>query len=377
MKIDRNLLHRYQQKQCSQEERALIDSWIDSLADASPEIKDNVLLRRLSSLDERMEVSLRERPKKKLKKWAVAASILIPILLFGGYYANQYLAARRLDELAAIESPNWTKSVIKMENDQQINIDSIRIGDTVHVGSYSLVKHSNGEIQYINLPHGDAPIFNRLTTMSGGISSIVLADGSKVWLNAGSELRYPIKFDKSSREVELIGEAYFEIAKQEIAGIRVPFYVRNAHKTIAVLGTKFNANFYDEPEIALLEGKIALGTTIAQTESKGLSYPETLRPNELYSHGKIKSSSDIKRYVYWKNGYFNLNEVKLASLVKRMEEWYNIPIVMDEALGNEVLIGRMSRSKKIKEILDLITIALPASYDYKNGIIYLKFEKQK
>lgn len=377
MKIDRNLLHRYQQKQCSQEERALIDSWIDSLADASPEIKDNVLLTRLSSLDERVEASLRVRPIIKLKKWAVAASILIPILLFGSYYANQYLAARRLTELAAIESPNWTKSVIVMENNQEINIDSIRIGDTVHVGKYSLVKHSNGEIQYVNLPQDDAPIFNRLTTMTGGISSIVLADGSKVWLNAGSELRYPIKFDKSSREVELIGEAYFEVAKQEIAGKRIPFYVRNAKKTISVLGTKFNANFYDEPEIALLEGKIALGKTEAQTQAQGLTYQETLRPNDVYSRGKIQSSTDIKRYVYWKNGYFNLNEVKLATLVKRMEEWYNIPIVMDEALGNEVLIGRMSRSKKIKEILDLITIALPASYDYKNGIIYLKFEKQE
>ena len=117
-----------------------------------------------------------------------------------------------------------------MENNQEINIDSIRIGDTVHVGKYSLVKHSNGEIQYVNLPQDDAPIFNRLTTMTGGISSIVLADGSKVWLNAGSELRYPIKFDKSSREVELIGEAYFEVAKQEIAGERIPFYVRNAKK---------------------------------------------------------------------------------------------------------------------------------------------------
>jgi ferric-dicitrate binding protein FerR (iron transport regulator) len=181
-----------------------------------------------------------------------------------------------------------------------------------------------------------------------------LPDGTNVWLNAMSELRFPVKFGTKERKVELIGEAYFEVAKNK----EVPFKVLTAHQEIEVKGTHFNVNSYADENFArttLLEGSVKISEPATPAKSWMLSPGEQAETNKKTGQTVI-ANANLKGAVAWKNGYFLFNDEKLESIMAKIARWYDIEVVYEGNLEGRSLLGQIERSKNISSILNLLEL---------------------
>jgi ferric-dicitrate binding protein FerR (iron transport regulator) len=177
-----------------------------------------------------------------------------------------------------------------------------------------------------------------------------LPDGSKIWLNAASSLKFPTAFTGSQRDVELTGEAYFEVAKNPSK----PFMVNVNALKVKVLGTHFNINAYsDEDDIktTLLEGSVRL----ASGNSHNL-----LKPGE---QGIVKGNNirvievDAERTAAWKNGFFDFNRASIRDIMKQLSRWYNIEVVYNGKVSDDEFMGRIERNVKLSQVLHVLELS--------------------
>jgi ferric-dicitrate binding protein FerR (iron transport regulator) len=211
--------------------------------------------------------------------------------------------------------------------------------------------------------------YNTITIPYGKVFEVQLSDGTLVYLNSGTTLKYPTKFiEGQSRHVFLTGEAYFEVAKNK----KMPFLVTANKMEVKVLGTHFNiAAYQDEDAITatLLEGKVAVEVDNSHT---------ILIPNQQLSYAlsdkKIAVKNVLtKNVISWKNGFFMFDEVSLLQATKQMSRTYNIPIViLNKNLENFKLSGSISNQQKIEDILMALKSLNNISYEIKNNTVYLK-----
>jgi hypothetical protein len=189
-----------------------------------------------------------------------------------------------------------------------------------------------------------------LSTPKGGQYQVTLADGTNVWLNAATVLRYPQKFASNIRTVELEGEAYFEIARNE----KAPFVVRTKNERVQVLGTHFNVNTYKDDQIStvsLLEGsvKVSLPNKISQILKPG-------QQSIAYTDRIDVQPVNISEAVAWKNGEFMFNSESLVSAMAKIARWYDIEIVVEPQLREIAIWGTISRYEKFDKVLELIKL---------------------
>ncbi len=210
-----------------------------------------------------------------------------------------------------------------------------------------------------------------LTTPIGGQYHIVLSDGTKVWLNAASTLKYPSRFQGAERKIELIGEAYFEVEKRKQLDTESKFIVLSGDQEVCVLGTNFNINAYTEEKritTTLLEGKVQVrlkdGRTVEhgdKTRAKVTNQPETitLTPGEqsVLTNDSQKFSVhmiDPESAVDWKNGEFVFRE-SLETAMRRIARWYGIEVVYESSAPKDLMLGGwVSRENNLSEVLKVI-----------------------
>jgi ferric-dicitrate binding protein FerR (iron transport regulator) len=196
----------------------------------------------------------------------------------------------------------------------------------------------------------------------GGQYKLILSDGTKVWLNAASSLRYPSKFTGTDRRVELTGEAYFEVASQlSFAGKKTPFIVqlpdqKNIKRSVEVLGTHFNINAY-ENELAtrttLIEGKVNIHAGPHQL---------LLKPGEqarFNSSGKLDKvpGVDLESVLAWKNGVFQFSNADVVEVFRQLERWYDIEIEWKGTIGNQRFEGIVPRSSQLAEVIKILEMS--------------------
>lgn len=363
MGFDRSILERYHQGTCTDAEKALVESWFDDFEGES-DMDKATFLAHLESLDKKFYAQGPEKIFPMRRILAIAASLVV---LFGlGLFLKQTYFTDRTDQiLTAVKSPTKSNAVIVLDNQQEYNLDSLGQGDTLAMDQYLITKLESGEIQYILNDDISTPVYHTIRTKAGGTANLVLADGSKVWLNVNSELKYPLEFEVDSRDVFLEGEGYFEVAKKEASNERIPFYVHGKDHTVSVLGTKFNANF-ERAEVALLEGKVGVSRTDNFIKGQD-NFLVTLLPNQVFKTDKAVIAKNIEEYIDWKEGYFNLNNQTLGELSKKISAWYGLEIEVDKSLENQMLFGRISRDKNLKEVSQLLADVLPMTYQYQNN----------
>lgn len=189
----------------------------------------------------------------------------------------------------------------------------------------------------------------KASTPRGGTYQIVLSDGTKVWLNASSELKFPASFNQTKqRSVELSGEAYFEVAKNKMK----PFMVRSNGQEIEVLGTHFNVNSYLDEKVTkttLLEGAIKLSQLKRDNPA---SY--VLRPGQQAVAGNtvVIRNVDAMDVIDWKNGMFIFNKESLESIMRKLSRWYDVDVVFeDEKLKSKLLGGLYHVSVQLPKYL--------------------------
>jgi len=207
------------------------------------------------------------------------------------------------------------------------------------------------------------------------VISLTLSDGTKVWLNSESSLKYPTAFNGNAREVEITGEAYFEVRSQE-SGARSgasPFIVRKKDVSVTVLGTHFNVNAYDDEDVikvTLLEGSVRMSSLLEDQgaslrggipRASGQSQLKSviLKPGEQgvvtqNSELRTQNSVDLEAVMAWKNGKFIFNETSIDVIMKQISRWYDVEVEYVGAKPDVHFIGDISRRENISEVLKML-----------------------
>lgn len=372
MKIDDSLFARYRAGQCSPGEMAVVERWLDQL-DKFPEPEDKRMLCLLENLDEKMPF-VKERKKQFDWRWFAAASVIILLTTTLYLYWQRQQERILFASIEEVKAPLKSNAVVVLENNLEFDLDKLKRNDTLQASGYRIVRTVDDQLIYLtDAGNTSKVVYNTIRTKTGGTAHVQLADGTKVWLNTNSELRYPIYFKGDIREVALRGEGYFEVAKQERNHKRIPFFVRGSRQTVQVLGTKFNADFTVNNETALLEGAVAFsnrGSTLGQPHDD--KFNVRIRSNQVYNGREILEAKDISRFIDWKEGYFDLNEINVEQLSRKLSAWYGVEIRVDANVADVQLFGRVRRSKNLKEVLDLMATVHPMKYTMEDNYIYLK-----
>jgi ferric-dicitrate binding protein FerR (iron transport regulator) len=194
--------------------------------------------------------------------------------------------------------------------------------------------------------------YNTVTTPRGRQFSLVLPDGSRIWLNAASSIKFPTAFTGKERRVELAGEAYFEVAKDK----NKPFFVHTDNTETEVLGTSFNISAYNDESVVgatLIEGSIRTGL---QTDRRTGSQTERVKlvPGEQAKMGvrvEVDHHADVEQVMAWKNGAFNFGNMGLKEVMRQLARWYDLDVVYEPGVKDFRFGGEMSRNVPLSSLL--------------------------
>jgi hypothetical protein len=258
--------------------------------------------------------------------------------------------------------PGGNKALLTLADGSVIVLDSAKNGLLQSAGNTTIMKQE-GTLTYrsgTSAPLGEIT-YNTLSTPHGGQYHLELPDGSKVWLNAASSIRYPTVFNGNEREVELTGEAYFEIRKNHDKPFRVHFTSPSTdgegrEGMIEVLGTHFNVNAYPDETVmktTLLEGKVKVSSMVNDQWSM-------LQPGQQAAihHARLTIHDvDTEEAVAWKNGLFYFDNVDIQAIMRQLARWYKVQVVFKGKIPARRFAGQVSRSANLSQVLKILALS--------------------
>ncbi|WP_316832971.1 FecR family protein [Pedobacter aquatilis] len=300
----------------------------------------------------------------KVRFWprlAIAASLVAVLFAAGILLYQQNRKATPVNQYTQDITAGTTGATLTLADGKTIKLDGAPNGKLASQSGISIEKTPDGQLIYSAQGAQENPAqINTLTTAKGQTYQLNLPDGTKVFLNAASSIRYNASLvQKGIRSVTLQGEAYFEVAKD----IAHPFFVETATQRLAVLGTHFNLNSYsDEPSVktTLLEGSVKLETINSGEERPKTNLTSTiLKPGEEASLTAGKafqvSAVDAQEAIAWKNGKFIFENEPIEIIMRRLARWYNVEVSYQGEVKSRAFTGSVSRADNISSILDKIT----------------------
>lgn len=308
---------------------------------------------------------------KPVLVWAAACLLLLMSLLSYRFFVHtKQEAAHQKMAKAMSAARSATGIMLTLADGSQVALDSAKKGETFEQKGSSAVNNEKGTLSYMASAENSTgkieTVFNTLTIPRGKQYKIVLPDGSQVWLNAASSLHYPTQFPDGERKVELSGEAYFDIAKDD----RKPFKIVAGKQTITVLGTVFNVKAYtDEPYIktTLIEGRIKL-------ESPGVNGSGILKPGEqgvLDDDQLLVRAVDTREDVAWRSDLFYFSNTDLKEVACQLQRWYDIEVDFS-SLPAAKLYGQLPRSTPLPQLLKVIEKTTNIKLKVSNNRLYVE-----
>lgn len=306
-------------------------------------------------------------------KWTgFAAAIGVAILSIGLLFNKLNDHAKQSNDTAYQNDipPGKQGATLTLANGTQIKMSDVGNGELARQAGVTIIKLASGQLIY-EMKQGtvvaDRNVINTLTTGNGETYTIRLPDGTLVFLNAGSSLSYPASFGNSDRrKVSLVGEGYFEVAKDK----QHPFIVHTNYQEVEVLGTHFNINSYaeeGETKTTLLEGLVKV------SGSAGTRVLQPGQQAELSVKGISVKNVEVEDAVAWKNGYFMFNSERLESIMNRIARWYNVKLIYeDPELKKETFFGRVSRSEHIEKVLTALEGTDVLRFEIEGNLIKIK-----
>jgi len=298
---------------------------------------------------------IEKKTKSKRTQWLSIAASLFVIIGLGSYFLvnpNKILKNKKLAQVSI--KPGGNKAILTLDNGKQIILNEAKNGEIARQDDIVITKTEDGKLVYNIMENNDnvaeVQAYNTITTPRGGQYQVSLPDGTKVWLNAGSSLKYPAKFAYDQRTVELKGEGYFEVAKDKSK----PFMVVTTNQKIEVFGTHFNVNAYDdEPAVktTLLEGSVKVyqaSTFISKFIKPGQQAILTAKSFNI-------QDVDVEEAVDWKNGVFSFNEkenIKVA--MRKLARWYDVEMDYEGDFNDISFGGSFSRFSDITESIKIL-----------------------
>jgi ferric-dicitrate binding protein FerR (iron transport regulator) len=312
------------------------------------------------------------QPTFRLKSWYyyAAAAVLLPFLLlifFKEYKIHSPNSAQENLQVAAI-TPGSNKATLILDDGSQIELNDKETFLLEEKEGTKIKKDSTG-LNYESNTDSQEIIYNQIKVPRGGEYTVVLSDGSRVYLNAMSSLRYPVNFQADSRTVELTGEAYFEVKKSETA-----FVVSTKDAKIEVLGTSFNVSTYPEDEIVrttLVEGRVKIQLNEGGKEM-------VLNPSEQMAFNRVGkelsiSKVDVNSYIAWKEGLFYFKDWQLKDIMSYLSRWYDFKVeYQNKNIQTLRFGGKFDRYGDLKSILNLFEQTGKISAKIEGNTIILK-----
>ncbi|WP_436487527.1 FecR family protein [Chitinophaga sp. ARDCPP14] len=308
-----------------------------------------------------------------LKRMAAAAVFALTLAGVGYWWfvlktplKNEVAQANVPDKNIPIP-PGSNKAVLKLGNGTEVMLDSLTEGMLLQQGQAKIIKSGNGQVSYKITGTTPAEIvYNTITTPRGGQYQLTLADGTKVWLNASSSLRYPSNFSGKERRVELTGEGYFEVARNE----SMPFHVKVNSIDVEVLGTHFNINSYKDESVirtTLLEGSVKV------TSGKQASRLKPGQEASVIANGDIKLQDDVntEEVIAWKNGMFQFKAADIETVLRQAARWYDIQIEYKGGISAR-FSGQISRSANAEQLFKILELTNKVRFEIHGKNIVVK-----
>jgi transmembrane sensor len=294
------------------------------------------------------------RPRKYTGTFrlAAAAAILLAMAIPATYLLRHHTPAPTPVNNALAQAAPATsshKAVLTLANGEKIVLDEKGMQQLAKQGN-STIRTKNGQLVYEKTTgEASTPLYNTLTTAAGETYPLVLADGSKIWLNASSSIRFPATFAGNERKIALTGEAYFEIAHDA----HKPFRIQVKQITVDVLGTHFNINSYaDEATIntTLLEGAVKINS------DKGSMQLAPGEQSQASANGNLKKITGINtdEIIAWKEGYFQFESADLTTVLRQFSHWYDLEIVYEGKVKPRKFFGMISRRSSLVNVLKML-----------------------
>lgn len=327
--------------------------------------------------------SLIVTPKRNWMRWvSVAAAVLIitgaSVWLTRSKETPTTNTPEQQVPMATTIPAGGNRATLTLADGTVIDLDKAGNGTIATEGKTKVNKKEDGQLEYKSATgtRQSAITYNLLSTPRGGQYQLILPDGSKVWLNAASSIKYPTEFSGSERRVEVTGESYFEIVKNTEKPFKVtvlpPSGGAGRGGEIEVVGTHFNINAYgDEQPIVttLIEGKIkispidvvskpSVSSDINNPKPKTINY-KLLNPGEEAQISdkadiKVRKNVDTESAVAWMKGFFDFHNANIKTVMSQVSRWYNIDVQYKSAVPAQTFEGNIDRNIPLNELLALL-----------------------
>lgn len=316
-----------------------------------------------------LEKSIYDRKSRRMTlRWSIAASIILLVGLFVGRTISGVRDIHEEQELAkSVMQPGTSKAILMMADGKEVVLEQ---GQNLNILLNERVRVATSSQGIVYEEHGKGMVteeYNKLTTPVGGEYSLVLSDGTKVFLNADSELKYPVEFSDGKRIVDLKGEAYFEVHKDSLR----PFIVRMNGAEVTVLGTSFNVNTYgDDGQIytTLVNGSVRVSSMKNKQE-------EILKPG-MQSVMNVQSGLltvrkvDVEPYVAWREGRFVFRAMTLDLIMRQLQRWYDFEVFYQNSeLKDYEFRGVIKRDMDLDKVLSVIKATTNVDFEVKGKVI--------
>jgi len=369
MKNASRIIEKLRTGRASDKEKEMLDRWIHDLADSEPmKLNEDELI----AINERgrsiMQEVIKDRTKRLWPRWVAAASVALAVMA-GGYFYYNSNQTKDITELATVNdiAPGKEGATLTLADGRKILINDALSGKIAEQSGVRISKTADGEIIYEVVPDNSKILtYNTLTTTRGEQTRVRLPDGTLVFLNAESSLKYPTSFTGSARRAVLLsGEGYFEVSKDKTH----PFEVATNKQRIEVLGTHFNVNAYSNNEAVrttLLEGSV-------RVENLSSKKSQLLVPGQqaqVVGNAIDVASVEIDEVVSWKEGIFMYDGESLENIMKDVARWYNVEVEFaDVSLKKKSIYITANRFDHLSELLKPLGRTAKVSFALKGNKI--------
>lgn len=373
MNIEEIIIKRLSEEHLSEEESAFFDKWYQNSSNREYyndllKIRSGIIASQVKERIDKRKAWNQVHPARKIsliRTLLKFAAIMILPLSLGVFLLIRENKQEKVVYAEVPVQPGKKQAVLTLSSGQQV-----MLADTiVHVNEKGMVisNFPDKELVYkiMNDTMKTETIYNTVTVPRGGEYKLVLADGTIVWLNSDSHIRYPVTFSGNTRQVELEGEAYFEVAKD----VEKPFIVRMNEYNVRVTGTQFNVRNYSNESLAttLVEGGV-------QIERKGKV--DRLRPGQqaVLENNEIRIRVvNVEEQVAWRHGAFGFTQCRLENIMEELARWYDVDVFyMNQQVKDYHFSAWFKRSSSINEVINILEKTKKISLDLKGRILTVK-----
>jgi ferric-dicitrate binding protein FerR (iron transport regulator) len=379
-------------KKYNEDLKTLIDNDIANLTSlqAIPSDRsDYVYGKIMNEIDVKPDSSKNLIRRRMIRRWASVAAAVAVLFAAGTLIFFQRQISPKGAFIALIKddiSPGGNRATLTLADGSIIDLDKTGPGSLATQGGAEIMKSNDGEVVYesrlSNLELSNSQMIkpNTLATPVGGQYQLTLSDGTKVWLNAASSIKFPANFSGKERRVSVTGETYFEVSKN----VNMPFIVEiNEAAEVKVLGTHFNIHAYNDENImnvTLLEGSVQVSPAILDASEGSVRNSVILKPgqqSEITSDGKMTVKYiDEFEAVAWKEGLFRFNDAGFDEIVPQLERWYNVKFIFEDTIPHKRVTGYVSRNVNISKVLEMLEYTTGLKFRIENNKVIINSGNQ-